>query len=115
MMFSLVYAFIQGEKLLGTLGGLFSKTWKPNKNRKIKGPLPTKGKLYKYRGSYLSFFYALLVLNKSTDDSFARSNQLERQDLGLAAPVPRSKVQHFSSEPASALEKVEVLIVSYLY
>ncbi|KAG6476030.1 hypothetical protein ZIOFF_065265 [Zingiber officinale] len=33
----------RGEKLLGNLGGLFSKTWKPKKTREIRGPLLTRG------------------------------------------------------------------------
>ncbi|XP_009399114.2 SNAP25 homologous protein SNAP33 [Musa acuminata AAA Group] len=74
----------RGEKLLGSLGGLFSKKWKPKKTHKIKGPLSIK------------------------DDSSERSRHLEqRQRLGLAAPLPRSEPQHFS-EPASALQKVEI-------
>ncbi|CAL9052564.1 SNAP25 homologous protein SNAP32-like [Musa acuminata AAA Group] len=76
----------RGEKLLGNLGGLFSKKWKPKKTREIKGPLLTR------------------------DDSFIkRSSHLEqRQRLGLSAPLPRSEPRHFSSsEPTSTLEKVE--------
>ncbi|XP_042438737.1 SNAP25 homologous protein SNAP33-like [Zingiber officinale] len=75
----------RGEKLLGNLGGLFSKTWKPKKTREIRGPLLTR------------------------DDSFIkRSSHLEqRQKLGLSGPRPRSEPRHFA-EPTSALEKVEV-------
>ncbi|KAF9602143.1 hypothetical protein IFM89_025310 [Coptis chinensis] len=32
-----------GEKLLGSLGGMFSKTWKPKKTKAIKGPVITRG------------------------------------------------------------------------
>ena len=35
----------QSEKLLGDLGGLFSKKWKPKKNGAIRGPMLTRGKL----------------------------------------------------------------------
>jgi hypothetical protein len=35
--------FSQGEKLLGDLGGLFSKKWKPKKNGAIRGPMLTRG------------------------------------------------------------------------
>lgn len=35
---------VQGEKLLGSLGGVFSKTWKPKKGRKITGPMIGRGK-----------------------------------------------------------------------
>ncbi|KAF3515398.1 hypothetical protein F2Q69_00000308 [Brassica cretica] len=34
-----------GEKLLGSLGGIFSRTWKPNKSRSITGPVMTRGGL----------------------------------------------------------------------
>lgn len=37
--------WIQGEKLLGSLGGIFSKTWKPKKTRSVTGPVITKGLL----------------------------------------------------------------------
>lgn len=36
---------VQGEKLLGSLGGMFSKTWKPKKTRPINGPVITRGLL----------------------------------------------------------------------
>ncbi|WZZ37926.1 hypothetical protein YC2023_034185 [Brassica napus] len=32
-----------GEKLLGSLGGIFSRTWKPKKSRSITGPVITRG------------------------------------------------------------------------
>jgi len=31
--------YLQGEKLLGSLGGMFSKTWKPKKTGVITGPV----------------------------------------------------------------------------
>jgi hypothetical protein len=34
---------MQGEKLLGSLGGIFSRTWKPKKGRAIKGPVIMRG------------------------------------------------------------------------
>ncbi|KAL6995112.1 SNAP25 synaptosomal-associated protein [Sarracenia purpurea var. burkii] len=33
----------RGEKLLGSLGGMFSKTWKPKKTHSITGPVMTRG------------------------------------------------------------------------
>ncbi|XP_043703313.1 SNAP25 homologous protein SNAP33-like [Telopea speciosissima] len=77
----------RGEKLLGSLGGMFSKTWKPKKTRAIRGPVI------------------------SRDDSFKRrSNHLEqREKLGLA-PVPkeRSNSRQPLAEPTNAIQKVEV-------
>ena len=37
----------QSEKLLGDLGGLFSKKWKPKKNGAIRGPMLTRGNYLK--------------------------------------------------------------------
>lgn len=76
----------RGEKLLGDLGGLFSKTWKPKKNGAIKGPMLTR------------------------DDSFIRKgNHLEqRQNLGLTGRPRRSKSREALSEPTTGLQKVEV-------
>ncbi|KAH0455815.1 hypothetical protein IEQ34_015847 [Dendrobium chrysotoxum] len=76
----------RGEKLLGSLGGLFSKTWKPKKTREIKGP------------------------TLSRDDSFIRrGNHMEqRQKLGLDSPRSRSNPREFRDEPSSTLQRVEM-------
>ncbi|WOL07780.1 hypothetical protein Cni_G16528 [Canna indica] len=76
----------RGEKLLGSLGGLFSKTWKPKKTREIKGPLLTRDDSFIKRGSHME----------------------HRQRLGLSAPLPRSEPRHFPTEPESALQQVEI-------
>ncbi|KAG1368632.1 SNAP25-like protein SNAP33 [Cocos nucifera] len=75
----------RGEKLLGSLGGIFSRTWKPKKNHEIKGPVLTR------------------------DDSFIQngSHMEQRQKLGLLGPLPWSDPRTFPSEPTSALGKVE--------
>lgn len=41
------YTIFQSEKLLGDLGGLFSKKWKPKKNGAIRGPMLTRGNYLK--------------------------------------------------------------------
>ncbi|KAK8964368.1 hypothetical protein KSP40_PGU014203 [Platanthera guangdongensis] len=72
----------RGEKLLGSLGGLFSRTWKPTKGRTIKGPRD-----------------GLLM---------RRGNSMEhRQKIGLDSKS-RPNPQQFLSEPSSALERVEM-------
>lgn len=77
----------RGEKLLGSLGGLFSKTWKPKKTRQIKGPVLTR------------------------DDSYIRRNNNieQRQRLGLSSSPTKSRSNPRQyPEPASALENVQV-------
>lgn len=81
------YNLSRGEKLLGSLGGIFSKTWKPKWTPPIKGP----------------------VISRD-DPVRSKDNHLEqREKLGLA---PLSSGQRKSRtpplEPANALQKVEV-------
>ncbi|XP_015689080.1 SNAP25 homologous protein SNAP33-like [Oryza brachyantha] len=75
----------KSESLLGSLGGFFSKPWKPKKTRQIKGP------------AYVS-----------RDDSFKKkANRIEQRDkLGLS---PRGKSANRSyDEPTSAMDKVQI-------
>uniref|UniRef100_A0A0E0JZE4 t-SNARE coiled-coil homology domain-containing protein n=1 Tax=Oryza punctata TaxID=4537 RepID=A0A0E0JZE4_ORYPU len=76
----------RSEKLLGDLGGIFSKKWKPKKNGEIRGPMLTR------------------------DDSFIRkgSHLEQRHKLGLSDHPPQSNARRFYSEPPSALQKVEI-------
>ncbi|XP_057953156.1 SNAP25 homologous protein SNAP33-like [Malania oleifera] len=77
----------RGEKLLGSLGGIFSKTWKPKKNRPIRGPVITRDDSFKRKGSHVE----------------------QRERLGLP-PVPKgqSNSRIPPPEPTDALQKVEV-------
>ncbi|XP_020579802.1 putative SNAP25 homologous protein SNAP30 [Phalaenopsis equestris] len=72
----------RGEKILGSLGGVFSRTWKPKKSREIKGPVLSNDNL---------------LLKK-------RTNMEQRTKLGLNAIRSRSNPRH----PSSALERVEM-------
>jgi synaptosomal-associated protein 25 len=77
----------RGEKLLGSLGGMFSKTWKPKKNHSLKGPIIIRD-----------------------DPSHTKENHLEqREKLGInRAPKGRSSDRTPPTEPENALQKVEV-------
>lgn len=48
---------LQGEKLLGSLGGIFSKTWKPARTRPIKGPAMTRGYIRDISPLFFSGFW----------------------------------------------------------
>ncbi|XP_022768927.1 SNAP25 homologous protein SNAP33-like [Durio zibethinus] len=77
----------RSEKLLGNLGGMFSKTWKPKKTHQIVGPVITRDDSPKRRGGHLE----------------------QREKLGLN-PVPKghSKSRTPPPELANAFQKVEV-------
>ncbi|ESQ31816.1 hypothetical protein EUTSA_v10004672mg [Eutrema salsugineum] len=77
----------RGEKLLGSLGGMFSKTWKPKKTRSIDGPIITRD-----------------------HSPTRRVNHLEkREKLGLnPAPKAQSRTREPLPESADAYQKVEM-------
>lgn len=75
----------RGEKLLGSLGGLFSKPWKPVKSRKIQGPVLTRADSLTRRGNHME----------------------QRQKLGLT-PRSQSNPRQIRAEPPSALGKVQL-------
>lgn len=81
------YDLSRGEKLLGSLGGIFSRTWKPKKSPPIKGPVILRDDPVRSKGNHLE----------------------QREKLGLA-PLPngRPKSQTPPPEPTNALQKVEV-------
>ncbi|XP_020092446.1 putative SNAP25 homologous protein SNAP30 [Ananas comosus] len=76
----------RGEKLLASLGGIFSRTWKPTKASPMKGPLLT------------------------GDDSFEREgNHMEqRRRLGISGSSLQSSPQNTVHGPTSALEITEI-------
>lgn len=76
----------RGERILGNLGGLFSKTWKPRRSREIKGPVLSRDDLFIKRGN----------------------NMEQRKKLGLNSVRSRSNPRQFLSKPSSNLERVEM-------
>ncbi|TKY73334.1 SNAP25-likeous protein SNAP33 [Spatholobus suberectus] len=77
----------RGEKLLGSLGGMFSKTWKPKKPGTITGPVVFGDDPVRRKGNHME----------------------QREKLGLtSAPKGQSKSLTTLAEPTHALEKVEV-------
>lgn len=106
----------QGEKLLGSLGGMFSKTWKPKKTRPINGPIITRGLLlgHWYLNSSRSYLFLPNCWSHSVfwvDHSPTRRvNHLEkREKLGLnPAPKGQSRTREPLPESADAYQKVEV-------
>ncbi|KAF3505118.1 hypothetical protein F2Q69_00045278 [Brassica cretica] len=77
----------RGEKLLGSLGGIFSRTWKPKKTRSITGPVITRGESPKRRVNHLE----------------------TREKLGLNhLPKPHSRTHEPLPESAGAYQKIEM-------
>ncbi|XP_074341255.1 putative SNAP25 homologous protein SNAP30 [Apium graveolens] len=77
----------KGEKVLGNLGGMFSRTWKPKKGKKIDGPAPV-----------------------SKDDNNYQSKKKrkeEREKLGIA-PKAKGKGSHTPPpESSDTMQQIE--------
>jgi len=108
--------WFQGEKLLGSLGGIFSRTWKPKKTRSITGPVITRGMpLLK---KWISFALLLhltppfFLFFWEGESPKRRVNNLEtREKLGLnQLPKPDSRTNEPLPESADAYQKIEVWI-----
>ncbi|CAN6805571.1 unnamed protein product, partial [Brassica oleracea] len=84
-----VQGCLKGEKLLGSLGGIFSRTWKSKKSRSITGPVMTRG---------------------VGESPKRRVNHLEtREKLGLNHfPKPQSRTHEPLPESPDAYQKLEV-------
>ncbi|KAM0060455.1 putative target SNARE coiled-coil domain-containing protein [Helianthus debilis subsp. tardiflorus] len=78
----------KGEKLLGSLGGIFSRTWKPKKGQTIKGPTSIRDDPDRRKGNHLE----------------------QREKLGLTTSSnkgPSSRSRTPLPESADAMQKVE--------
>ncbi|KAI3820143.1 hypothetical protein L1987_14001 [Smallanthus sonchifolius] len=77
----------RGEKLLGSLGGIFSRTWKPKKGRAITGPVITRDDPAQRKGAHLE----------------------QREKLGLTTTPTKgqSRSRTLPPEPTNALQKVK--------
>ncbi|KAK9049723.1 hypothetical protein SSX86_031308 [Deinandra increscens subsp. villosa] len=77
----------RGEKLLGSLGGIFSRTWKPKKGRTITGPVITRDDPAQRKGAHLE----------------------QREKLGLTTTQTKGREHSrtLPDEPTNALQKVK--------
>ncbi|KAK2965755.1 hypothetical protein RJ640_003293 [Escallonia rubra] len=76
----------RGEKLLGSLGGIFSKTWKPKTTHSIKGPVIMRDDPVQRKGNHLE----------------------QRDKLGLTpAPKVRSNSRTPPPEPTDAMQNIQ--------
>ncbi|KAI5074328.1 hypothetical protein GOP47_0010289 [Adiantum capillus-veneris] len=71
--FDIDHNLSRGEKLLGSLGGMFSKTWKPKKSRPITGPAISKSDSFKRRGHHLE---QQVALGLTKTNSRGRGNRI---------------------------------------
>eukprot|EP01018_Ginkgo_biloba_P024865 Gb_35935 [translate_table: standard] len=80
------YDLSAGEKLLGSLGGIFSKKWKPKKTRPINGPILTRDNSFKRRANHLEQRTALGLTRSPKGISHTKT-------YPLAADTPQTRIE----------------------
>ncbi|XP_047338756.1 SNAP25 homologous protein SNAP33-like [Impatiens glandulifera] len=100
----------RGEKLMGSLGGMFSKTWKPTKNRPISGPTITRDEVQR-KGDHLQQREKLGLTATSKANSNARTTYAEPTDVYQKIEVEKSKQDDSLSELSSVLDSLKDMAV----
>lgn len=97
----------RGEKLLGSLGGMFSRTWKPKKTRPIMGPVITRDDPVQRRGNHLEQREKLGLNNTSKGQSNTRAQLPEPTDAYQKIEVEKSKQDDALSELSGILGELK--------
>ncbi|KAJ7542900.1 hypothetical protein O6H91_09G016900 [Diphasiastrum complanatum] len=93
----------RGEKLLGSLGGLFSKKWRPKSNRAIAGPVTGGGKAFKSKAYALEQRAAL---------GLKHTNSKSRNHTSVGDELPlQSRLQVEIAKQDDALSDLSNLVV----
>ncbi|XP_047312015.1 SNAP25 homologous protein SNAP33-like [Impatiens glandulifera] len=104
------YDLSRGEKLLGSLGGFFSKKWKPTKTRKISGPIATEDE-NKGRGVHLKQHEKLGLNNASKGKTNARTTYPEPNDVYQKVEVERAKQDDALSGLSNILDELKDMAI----
>ncbi|KAK2655677.1 hypothetical protein Ddye_008729 [Dipteronia dyeriana] len=101
----------RGEKLLGSLGGMFSKTWKPKKTRPIIGPVITRDDSPKRRGNHLELREKLGLNHSSKGRSNSRTPPPEPTDAFQKVEVEKTKQDDSLSELSNVLGELKNMAI----
>lgn len=100
-----------GEKLLGSLGGMFSKTWKPKRGRAVAGPVLSKNDSFKRRAHHLEQRTALGIgsnakgRNNRTSQEF--NGQSDQQSTQAKLEMERTKQDDALSDLSNVLDQLK--------
>ncbi|KAM3358539.1 hypothetical protein P3S68_021472 [Capsicum galapagoense] len=106
---------VGGEKLLGSLGGILSKTWNPKTNHEIIGPIITRGSEVKFLSeSFLmalnySLEYALLGAKSDREMESAQAKNQALRDAGAVVP---NSYESFEGMIKEAFENLVIILTS---
>ncbi|KAH9331760.1 hypothetical protein KI387_003868 [Taxus chinensis] len=96
-----------GEKLLGSLGGIFSRKWKPDKTRTITGPLLTRDSSFKRRGKHMEQRTALGLVRSPKGRSSSRTYPVAADTAQARVEVEKAKQDDALSDLSNVLDQLK--------
>lgn len=100
-----------GEKLLGSLGGIFSRKWKPDKTRTITGPLLTRDGSFKRRAKHMEQRTALGISKSPKGKSSTRTYPLAADTIQARVEVEKSKQDDALSDLSNVLGQLKEMAI----
>ncbi|PIA62999.1 hypothetical protein AQUCO_00200785v1 [Aquilegia coerulea] len=101
----------RGEKLLGSLGGLFSRTWKAKKTRSITGPILFKDDPIRTMGSHLEQKQRLGLLSGSNEQSRHQQRPVESTSTLERVEVEKTKQDDALNDLSNILDELKVMAI----
>lgn len=105
------YNLKAGEKLLGNLGGIFSKKWKPERNRTITGPVLMRDDSFKRRGKHMEQRAALGLVKSPKGRSSARTYPLASDTPQARVEVEKTKQDDTLLDLSNVLDQLKEMAV----
>uniref|UniRef100_A0A0D6QZK2 t-SNARE coiled-coil homology domain-containing protein n=1 Tax=Araucaria cunninghamii TaxID=56994 RepID=A0A0D6QZK2_ARACU len=100
-----------GEKLLGNLGGIFSKKWKPTKNRPINGPVLTRDSSFKRRANHMEQRTALGLVKNAPGKSSTKTYPVAADTPQAQIEVEKAKQDDALSDLSNVLDQLKEMAI----
>ncbi|KAL5723071.1 hypothetical protein ACHQM5_006515 [Ranunculus cassubicifolius] len=101
----------RGEKLLGSLGGMFSKTWKPKRTRSITGPVYSRDDPIKSRANHLEQKQRLGLLSSSNGQSRPEQRTFEPTSKLQTVEAEKMKQDDALNDVSNILEELKAMAI----
>lgn len=105
------YNLKAGEKLLGNLGGIFSRKWKPERSRAITGPVLTRDDSFKRRGKHMEQRAALGLVKSPKGRSSSRTYPLVADTPQAHIEVQKAKQDDALLDLSNVLDQLKEMAV----
>uniref|UniRef100_A0A0C9RLU5 TSA: Wollemia nobilis Ref_Wollemi_Transcript_11913_1873 transcribed RNA sequence n=1 Tax=Wollemia nobilis TaxID=56998 RepID=A0A0C9RLU5_9CONI len=100
-----------GEKLLGNLGGIFSKKWKPTRSRPINGPVLTRDSSFKRRANHMEQRTALGLVRNAPAKSSTKTYPVAADTPQAQIEVEKAKQDDALSDLSNVLDQLKEMAI----